>query len=39
MVDYTGEKINTRRDEYISVRFQEDDEEEGVFQINKEEGT
>ena len=37
--DYTGEKINTRRDEYISVRFQEDDEEEGVFQINKEEGT
>jgi len=31
--DYTGEKIQTTKDDYIAVLFNEKDGEEGVFQI------
>ncbi len=31
--DYTGHKLRTSKDEYISVRFEETDGENGIFQI------
>ncbi len=33
--DYVGKTIKTSRDQYIKVRFQEDDESEGVFILQK----
>ncbi|MDC0322563.1 bifunctional pyr operon transcriptional regulator/uracil phosphoribosyltransferase PyrR [Verrucomicrobiales bacterium] len=33
--DYVGTKIETTRDQYVKVRFEEDDDQEGVFLITK----
>lgn len=36
--DYVGKKIGTNRDQYVKVRFHEDDEREGVFIVKKRAG-
>lgn len=36
--DYVGKKIGTNRDQYVKVRFQEDDNREGVFIVKKRPG-
>ena len=36
--DYVGKKIGTNRDQYVKVRFHEDDNREGVFIVKKRSG-
>ena len=36
--DYVGKNIGTNRDQYVKVRFHEDDEREGVFIVEKRSG-
>jgi pyrimidine operon attenuation protein/uracil phosphoribosyltransferase len=31
--DYVGEAVETRFEQYVKVRFQEDDQKEGVFLV------
>ena len=33
--DYVGTKIETTLDQYVKVRFKEDDDKEGIFLITK----